>query len=111
MGKFATYLKRGNAGQPFQFGQFPDGGWTFAGLSTTSFRASRLAGFFTGYNQWSIRWRPTAGGAFIQETPSAVTQIDVLGLTPATSYTAQAAFFNNGVQVSDWSPVKVASTL
>jgi hypothetical protein len=111
MGKFATYAKRGAPVNPFPFGQFPSGGWTWAGLSTTSMRATRLAGFFPGFDRWTIRWRLTSGGAFTQEPTTTGTQIDVLGLTPATSYTAQAAFFSGTTQVSDWSDVKVASTL
>lgn len=111
MGKFSTYLKRGSVNTQFRQIPFPDGGWTLGTPTVNSLTATRLAGIFPPDTQWGVRWRPTAGGAFTQEPLAAGTTIVIGGLTTATNYTVQAAFFNGTVQSSDWSPVKTASTV
>lgn len=106
MGKWSTYQKRGSAAF---FGTMPapaDADWTVGTPTTTTIPCTRVAAVPGGATQ--MLWRAINNttnvlAAAFQASP-------VSGLTTGTQYRVQAAWFNGGVQVSDASPAKLATT-
>lgn len=97
------------------YGQLPPLGvadWSVLNITATTFDyqrvpaipagAASLGRLVTRNNDGSIVSQNQGGGGVTQT---------VSGLTTATAYTIRVAWFNAGVQVSDWSDRKTVTTI
>jgi hypothetical protein len=106
MGKFAQYLKRGSASQHGLMSGPIDADWTVGTPTATTIPLTRVAAIPAGATQMLWRAINAATGAL----GSPFNGSPLSGLTTATQYKVQAAWFNGSIQVSDASPVKLVTT-
>lgn len=111
MGKWASYRKRGSAAQ-HGFLQAPQiGDWTVGAPTATTLTITRVAAIPGGASSMGILTVNVLTGNFVSLTgPTASTPFNVTGLTPATAYRLQAAWFSGTLRISDWSAPLLGTT-
>jgi hypothetical protein len=107
MGKWATYQRRGGSSM---FGSLaapgPSGGdWTIGTVTATTIPTTRVAPVPSGAVSMLFRAINNVTGAVTQPFNTSIA-----GLTTATAYRVQAAWFNGTQQVSEASPATLVTT-
>lgn len=109
MGKWATYQKRGGGSI---FGQIAAPGassYSVGTITTTTIPLTRVDPIPTGADSMVAQaWNVATGLPVLSQT---VGSGALNGLTTGTQYRFRVAWFRGAVQVSDWSPTAVATTL